>query len=412
MEHVINTKSDTSAAGAAPSPWPYAWLYGLFFSSWGILLPYFYLHLVDIGNSKRYVALIATAFPLMTIFATPLWGYWIDRRLNRRLTMMGLMAAAGSVFCLFLHYTHGIALILIMPVFAALVTPIIPTMDALTLRNVRPHYATVRSAGTGTFLLVSLLGGLAQRWVSVESLLLLIPVCLWLTILPMLFIKDQGITVDRSPGRQLISLPKVLRSVQRKGLLPFFLFAFLHWMSMMQYLIMFSVYMKEMLVRQGFSEPGLWIGVGWTISSLAEILIFIISNRLLRKSKIRVLFISISISSLIRFGIFAMASPVWLILASQIMHAFSFGLFYILGTRLVAAEAPVEMRNSYQTLWASMVMGAGGFIGGLLNSWAAGAFAIEHLYWFSFGLTLLSMIPLVYFLKNHFIDREKMITGE
>ena len=391
--------------------WPYVWLYGMFFSAWGILLPYLYRFLVAEGHSKRFVMWIAAIYSLVSIFAPPIWGYCVDRFLNRKATMIFMLATSGAVFLLFLSDRLSVPPIWVMVLFAVFATPIIPTMDALTLRNVSSQFASVRSAGTLTFLLTSLCGGIALKWIGQRELLALTSIGLWLTIFSVWFVRDRGAREDRRRDNAGITLREVLGSVRRKGLIPFFLFGFLNWMALMPYLTMFSIYLDEMLEAQGIGNPGLWIGVAWSVSTLMEFIFFLVSNRLLRRFDARALFAAILVASLVRYTVFAVAAPLWAILLVQTTHCLGFALFYILGTRLVASEAPPEMRNSYQALWASLVVGLGGFLGGLLNGWAIGRFAIEHVFWFSNALILLSAIPLVLFLRRHPIDRERLITG-
>ena len=124
------------------------------------------------------------------------------------------------------------------------------------------------------------------------------------------------------------------------------------------------------------------------------------------------MFLSVPLGSLLRYGIYILApSPIW-ILTAQVLHCFAFAVFYILGARLVAAEAPPSMRNSYQTLWASLVIGLGGFVGGMISGLLAGWVAIENVYWLSVGAVLVSLVPLLYFLINKPLDAKKMIGSD
>ncbi len=390
---------------------PFFGLYGFFFCAWGIMLPFFTLYLVEEGNSRRFVNWVFACFPLMSIIAPPFWGYMMDRVLNRRWTMMALLAISGSVYTLFMYISKGPELIPIMLVFSFFGASMIPTMDALTLRNIREQFATVRSAGTLTFLITSLAGGILLDWISMRTLLWVVPICLWLTIIPVWFVKDRS-ALDRTTGQRAVTLPQVLSNMQSQGLLVFLLFGFLYWLGMVPYMNLFSIFLHEQLQQQGFTDAGVWIGIAWAISTITEFVFFVISNRVIRRLSVEVLFASLILASLLRYGIYAIAAPVWLILIGQALHCLGFALFYLLGTRLIASKAPAQMRNSYQTLWASSVIGGAGFFGGVIAGFLAGIMSVERIYWFSFFSVLVSVLPLIVYLKSHPIDKERLIIGE
>ncbi len=401
----------TAPTTSAPRLIPFMWLYGLFFVSWGILIPYFVLYLVEAGNSRRFATWVFSLFPLVAFFAPPIWGYLMDRVLNRRITLTVLLTVSGAVFLVFSRHPEGYWLIGGMLVFSLFATPVIPTLDAISLRNIRAQFATARAMGTLTFLITTLLGGAILEWVPLESLMFVIPVALWLTGIAVWFVDDTGADEDRAGSRVPLNIFRILASVRKQGLLLFFLFGMLYWISFIPYMHLFSVFLKEMLVRQGFDNVGLWIGIGWAISTLVEFFLFLVSNRLIRHFRLPTLFGAILFSSLLRYTIFALAAPIWLILAAQTLHSLGFALFYIVGTRLVASQAPPHMRNSYQTLWASLVIGLGGFTGGILTGAASDLLPIEHLYWLANTFVLLSAIPLILFLRHRQLDNERLITG-
>lgn len=386
-------------------------MYAFFFGAFGIYLPFFNLYLIESGHSKRIAAWVMSVYPFVAMFAPPIWGYLMDKTFNRRKTLVALAAAAGFVFLFLLINLQTYTLFLLMFLYAFIVTPIVPTMDALTLRNQRTHYASTRSAGTIAFLLTSLVGGAAAASLGYRGILFFVPLFFFLAAFALTKINDSGEAIDKASHATLSKFTIVLQSVFSQRLGFFFVFCMLYWMAMSPYINLFSVFVEETLIKNDMSDTGLWVALAWGISTTAEFFLFIFSNAILRKVPIRWLFLMVVVGGLLRYGIYVSADSIWLILSGQVLHCFNFALFFILGARIVASEAPASMRNSYQTLWTSLVIGLGGFLGGILAGYVAGVVSIENVYWLSIVCIMLSILPLTRFLKGYEPDIDKIING-
>jgi len=68
----------------------------------------------------------------------------------------------------------------------------------------------------------------------------------------------------------------------------------------------------------------------------------------------------------IRYAIFAIGHPTWLVIASLPLHGFCYVFFFVVGQIYVDNVAPKDIRASAQALWAVFVLGIGAIVGGFL----------------------------------------------
>jgi MFS family permease len=71
----------------------------------------------------------------------------------------------------------------------------------------------------------------------------------------------------------------------------------------------------------------------------------------------------------LRFFIFALGQPVWLIVGSNIVHGFCYAFFFASVYIFVDEHFPKDARASAQTLFNFLILGLGPFIGSLLWGW-------------------------------------------
>ncbi len=398
----------TAECSTAPTrQWPFYMIYILYFGAWGIFVPYFNFFLVEQGYAKGIVSWVFTVYPLMTIFSPPIWGYLVDRYFDRRRTISFIALAAACAFCLFFLLPKAGWLFAIMALFAFFCTAFTPMADAMTLRNAGEGYGSIRGMGTLAFMTLAFFGGVFQDYLPAIYILLAIPLGLVLLSGFVLTVPDDGGS-DRAPER--VRTIVVLKEMGRLGLWPFLIFGMCQWIGLTPHQYLFSVYLKDLLIRQGYENPGTIIGISFVFGTGTEILLFLASNWVLKRFSVKSLLFWVIAGSLIRWTVMALALDALLVLLVQTLHCFTFAAFYLIGTRLVAAKAPKPMRNSFQTLWISAVFGVGGVIGGLLTGLFAELWAIENIFWLADAFVFLGIFPLSYYLSRNTITNELLLS--
>lgn len=76
----------------------------------------------------------------------------------------------------------------------------------------------------------------------------------------------------------------------------------------------------------------------------------------------------------LRFGIFAVGTPPWLVIASQALHGVCYGCFFAGSFLLVEKIAPADVRHSAQTVFGIIILGVGPVLAGLYNEKLLGRF--------------------------------------
>jgi MFS family permease len=71
----------------------------------------------------------------------------------------------------------------------------------------------------------------------------------------------------------------------------------------------------------------------------------------------------------IRYIIFVIGQPSWLVIASLALHGFCYVFFFTAAFIYVDSIAPKDIRHSAQGLIATIILGFGNFVGSLFCGW-------------------------------------------
>lgn len=112
-----------------------------------------------------------------------------------------------------------------------------------------------------------------------------------------------------------------------------------------------------------------------TIAQFAEIIVmaFLLSWSLKRFGMRRTLAFGV-VAWPIRYIIFAIGTPAWLVIASLALHGFCYVFFFVAAFIYVDKIAPPDIRASAQSLIAIIALGFGRFLGSLFAGWVRDVF--------------------------------------
>ncbi|MBN2092010.1 MFS transporter, partial [candidate division KSB1 bacterium] len=71
----------------------------------------------------------------------------------------------------------------------------------------------------------------------------------------------------------------------------------------------------------------------------------------------------------IRYIIFSIGAPSWLVIASLALHGFCYVFFFVAAYIYVDKIAPQDIRASAQSLIAIVILGFGNFVGSIFSGW-------------------------------------------
>jgi nucleoside transporter len=142
-------------------------------------------------------------------------------------------------------------------------------------------------------------------------------------------------------------------------------------------LVLFVVTFMDALVHQGYFQwtsvfleraglPAQWIMAAMSIGQVAEIATMAILGLVLRRLGWKwTMAIGISAHAL-RFFVFAIGDPLWLMVAVNIVHGLCYAFFFAAVYIFVDEHFPKDARASAQGLFNLLILGLGPFVGSLL----------------------------------------------
>ena len=365
--------------------------YFLYFGVMGVFLPYFNLYCLKIGFSGFQIGSLSAVRAIVLVVFSILWSILADRKNIRRPIYVLCSFISTALWSLFLFTVDFRFMMAITIAYGAFYAPLISFLEAFAmdvLGKTKRRYGRTRAWGSIAFIAVVIsLGPIIDRYdVSIViGLVLLISAAqaLAATTMPRIDAKPPPLHADA--GR-LLSAPTVV----------FLAAAFLMLVSHGAYYGFFSIHLTQL------GHGGTFIGLCWALASAAEVVLMINSARLFtRFTYQRVLVFSFAAAAL-RWGILYVAQSTAVILASQLLHAATYGAFHMAGILYMDQLAPAAAKTVGQALNNAVTYGlgltAGFFISGALYETAGSA----PLFLFSAGTALVG--GLLFFGFQHWSD--------
>jgi PPP family 3-phenylpropionic acid transporter len=334
--------------------------YACFFGAVGVYVPYLPLYLEAVGLSGSQIGLISALWPIMLLFASPLWGSIGDRfRLHRYLLPI---ASFGTILpALLILVAPGLpALVLLSLIAAFFSTPIIPLIDSAVIdltQGTRVSYGSIRSWGSVGFTVTTWVMGYVIQAQGLE----------WLFYAYALLLAAAGLIALGLPARRQswevsyrAGLGQLLR---RRSLLLVLGAVFLIGATMHVYNSFFPLY----LVDLGGSVA--WVGVAGAIAAVAEVPVLYYSGWFFRRFGVRG-------TLLLGYGLYATRWAVLALVASPLVamlntlsHGLTFGTHLAGSVAYVERHTPPGLHSTAQSVLTAAGFGVGSVLGALGGGW-------------------------------------------
>ncbi|WP_372681260.1 MFS transporter [Desulfosarcina sp.] len=326
--------------------------YFLYFGAMGVFLPYFNLYCLNLGFTGFQIGSLSAVRSAVLILFSIFWGILADRKGIRRPIYILCSIASTALWALFLFTTDFRFMLLLTIVYGAFYAPIISFLEAFAmdvLGKTKHRYGRTRAWGSIAFIAVVLISGkMIDRYAVgiVIALVLAISTAQAMTASTMPRIRSQRQAQPHDAVRLFSGHTLV-----------FLLCAFFMLVSHGAYYGFFSIH----LARLG--HGGSFIGVCWALASMAEVVVMINSPRLFaRFSFKRILAVSFAVAVL-RWGLLYVAQSAMVILASQLLHAITYGAFHMAGILYMDQLAPPSEKTLGQALNNAVTYGLGLTVG-------------------------------------------------
>ena len=338
-------------------------LYFVYFSLLGVMAPYLSLYLEDEGYSLLEIGQLLSILMLTKMIAPMIWGGLADKY-NKNM----LLVRIGSLMTLLCYigffwadafWTMAIVIIL----YSFFWNAILPQIEVITLYNLaenKNRYSRIRLWGSIGFIFsVAFCGWLFE--VLTISIFPYVLLALIISIFVVSLFRFNEVKVTRC---KLVEGSLFKDQLCRSWVLLFFVVSFLLQVSHGAYYTYFSIYLSSL----DYSKTQ--IGWLWALGVIAEVIVFVVMHRWLKRSAIEnIMLLSLALT-LIRWAITAYyADSLLLITIMQCLHAFSFGAMHVVSIQFVHSNFDQHNQGRAQALYSSMGFGAGGAVGAYFSAY-------------------------------------------
>ena len=339
------------------------------YAIWGAWAPVLSVYLLDdLGFSGFQVGAIYALLPLATILAPFVGGQVADRYFASERVIAFLQLTGGLVLLAVARSTTFAAMAPLMFVYCLLYAPTLALTNSvamINLRNSEQEFGGIRVWGTIGWI-ASGLGLSGLRRLGGDGALFAGPDMLMLAGIASIVMAVQALTLPHTPPRKEGVKPwaflEALRMLSAKNFAVFMAITFVVSTELEFFYILTGPFLQSPAIGvQGANLPAVM-----TIAQFAEIFVmaFGLSWALRRSGMRRTLALGV-VAWPIRYLIFAIGGPPWLVIASLALHGFCYVFFFVAAFLYVDKAAPPDIRASAQSLIAIIALGLGRFLGSL-----------------------------------------------
>ncbi len=337
--------------------WRLSGFYFFYFALLGATAPFFALYFARLGFSPEQTGVLVAIPMLMRCLAPNLWG-WVGDRTGQRLWIVRLGTLCTLLAFLLIFRGQSYAwLALVMALHAFFWHAVLPQFEVITFAHLqeRPErYSRLRLWGSiGFIAAVSGLGGWFEQhsltgWPVVVSL-----------IMTGIVLASWSVPSARPVPRQQLVSGGFLVQLCQTGVRPFYLCAALMQLSHGPYYTFISLYLEQL----GYAR--LTVGLLWSLSVLAEILLFLVMGRVLARFSLRQILLASALLAALRWLLLGgFGDRLVVLLFAQLLHAATFGSFHVAAVNFVQRQFGAGQKGQGQALYASL-SGVGGALGAL-----------------------------------------------
>lgn len=339
--------------------WRLSGFYFFYFASLGALVPYWGLYLKSLGFTANDIGIFMAIVIGTKVVSPNIWG-WIADHMGKRMLIVriGCLLAALAFAGVFISSNYW-WLLIVMMAFSFFWNAALPQFEATTFNHLGDsthRYSSIRLWGSiGFIVAVIVLGSLLEEKGAgiLPAALLILFAGIWLMSIVVPEQAASHLTLDHSPILQVLKRPAVIALL---------LTCFLMQMSHGPYYTFYTIYLEE----YGYSRT--LIGQLWSLGVVAEVVLFLLMHLLVPKFGLRhLLLLALLLASLRWVLVGYFVEELWVLIAAQIFHAASFGIYHASAIELIHRYFPGAHQGKGQALYSSLSFGAGGAVGSLYS---------------------------------------------
>jgi len=347
--------------------------------AWGPVLSAYLLD--DLGYSGTQVGVIYSLLPLATIISPFIGGQIADRYFSSQKVIAFLQLAGGAVLLYVSTVTEYTTMMWMMLLYCLLYAPTLALTNSIAfinLENAEKDFGKIRVGGTLGWIAAGLaLSGWRLIASSSQSMAFAGDTLILGGILSIVM-GIQSFTLPDTPPKKEGASPwaflEALKMLKDPNFAIFTVISFVVSTELMFYYILTAPFLVSDKIGISISAVS---GV-MTIAQFAEILVMaLLLPYLLPRFGIRKTMVIGVLAWPVRYIIFAIGAPVWLVVASLALHGFCYVFFFTVAFIYVDRVAPGDIRHSAQGLITIVVLGFGNYFGSLFAGWVQSYFTTD-----------------------------------
>jgi PPP family 3-phenylpropionic acid transporter len=332
--------------------------YFWYFAATGVSEPYLPPYYRSLGFSPTDLGVLSAIAPAVSALAPFLWTACADvTRQGDRIFLANTWLAALAAL-LFPHLTGFCLAAAAVLIYAAFRTSLIPLANSMTFRALagrRQGYAAIRLWGTLGYILVAMGVGFLVNRIGLRAgmygIALAMTAC--------------GVVGWVGHSRERVGLPPVrlkafLQTLRDRQVVLLLMSTCLAQVSFGPYTTFFTIHLQHLGLSTSFA------GTAWALAAGSELFVMLGWTRMCALASIRTWLTVALAAHAVRWGLLVVAHAPAFLLAIQLTHAFTFGVFYLAGVQTVDALVPDGLRATAQGVFAAVTFGLGGLAGNTL----------------------------------------------
>ena len=347
--------------------------------SWGPVLSEYLIN--NLGFSGAQVGVIYFLLPLATIISPFVGGQIADRYFSTQ-KIIAFLQLTGGVLLVFIsfvsEYSIMMGLMFLYCLFYAPTLALTNSIVFINLENSEKDFGRIRVWGTIGWIVAGLLLSAWRILAKSNEAIVFQGDTLLLAGIFSLIMGIQAFSLPNTPPKKEGTKPwaflEALKMLKNKNFAIFIIISFVVSTELMFYYILTAPFLTSDIIG---IDRSLVAGI-MAIAQVAEIFVMaILLPYFLPKYGIRNTMVIGVLAWPVRYIIFAIGSPAWLVIASLALHGFCYVFFFTAAFIYVDRVAPADIRNSAQSLIAWVVLGIGNSIGSLFAGWVQTYFTAE-----------------------------------
>ncbi|MFB5674214.1 MFS transporter [Paenibacillus terreus] len=345
-----------------------------FYIAYASYLPFLSYWFAEDGLSAQQIGFIFSIGPLVGFLMQPVWGMLIDYYGIAKYVLIGSMGITPWVMLMYQFADHNFALyVAISILLAVFASATLPVVDAITVRHAKKNalgYGAIRVVGSLSFgLSVTFFGILYDKY----GLSLLFPAYIG-TMLVMCLLSFFLDTNQREEAekhnlaiRRSGMFKEMLPLLKERSFLLFLIPVFVAAIGPQLNNAFYSVYISHF----GGEASGK-IGILYTISSVAEIPVFLLSGYIISKlGYVRTLTL-VSLAGALRWYVLSIEPPFEILMLNQILSGVTYALFLATGINYAYDNSPAHTKTTAHSLFIVVYTNIAGIVASNI-----GGFVIE-----------------------------------